>query len=148
MIIRRVAVTAGMALAVMGVAAGVAQASPVSAPAGPPPVAAVAPAPIPLPLTEVASRGENDDAFAQFGTQVGVAVTVGSLAGTMAGAGIGCVTGLAGGPAGCLAGAVTGAGIGAVAGTIVAGGPTLAYSAWQLYETYNAAPGTSVYAQK
>lgn len=144
MIVRRITVTAGLAIAAMGLAAGVSHASPATATSSVSGTVSQAPAVSALPLTEVASRAENDKAFAQFGTQVGVAVSVGSLVGTIAGAGIGCVATLA---AGCVTGAVTGAGIGAVAGTILAGGPTLAVSAYQLWETYNAAPGTSVYAE-
>ncbi|MFZ2178170.1 MAG: hypothetical protein WAW17_29920 [Rhodococcus sp. (in: high G+C Gram-positive bacteria)] len=139
MIVKKAAVTAGVAVAAMGLGAGVSHAAPEFTP--PPAAAPVATSP--LPFHDVASRQETDRAFSQFGSQVGIAVTVGSLAGTVAGAGIGCVVSAA---AGCIPGAVTGAGIGAVIGTIVAGGPTLAVSAWQLYETYNAAPGTSVYA--
>ncbi|AII05590.1 hypothetical protein [Rhodococcus opacus] len=140
MIVRKAAVTAGMAVAAMGLAAGVSHAGPVAAP-GP---AVTSTAPAALPFHDVASREENDRAFAQFGAQVGIAVTVGSLVGTMAGAGIGCAATL---PA-CVPGLVTGAGIGGVVGTIVAGGPTLGVSAYQLWETYNAAPGTSIYADR
>ncbi|MCQ4120991.1 hypothetical protein [Rhodococcus tibetensis] len=142
MIVRRAAATAGMATAAMVLAAGVSHAEPIAGPA-PAPVSS-APAVSSLPFRDVASREENDRAFAQFGTQVGIAVTVGSLVGTMAGAGIGCVATL---PA-CVPGLVTGAGIGGVVGTIVAGGPTLGVSAYQLWETYNAAPGTSIYADR
>lgn len=130
-IIRKVAVTAGVAVVALGLGGGIANAAP-----------AAKPIDNPLPLTSVASPQENDRAFAQFGSQVGVAVTVGGLAGTIAGAALGCVF-IA--PA-CPAGAVTGAGIGGLVGTIAAGGPTLAYSAWELYEVYNAAPGTTRYA--
>ncbi|MDH6287895.1 hypothetical protein [Rhodococcus opacus] len=145
MIVRKAAVTAGMAVAAMGLAAGVSHAGPVAAPAPAAPVSATAAPAVPsLPFHDVASREENDRAFAQFGAQVGIAVTVGSLVGTMAGAGIGCVATL---PA-CIPGLVTGAGIGGVVGTIVAGGPTLGVSAYQLWETYNAAPGTSIYADR
>ena len=141
MIVRQAAVTAGMAVAAMGLAAGVSHAGPVPAPA--PAVTSTAPGT--LPFQDVASREENDRAFGQFGAQVGIAVTVGSLVGTIAGAGIGCIATL---PAGCVAGLVTGAGIGGVIGTIVAGGPALGVSAYQLWETYNAAPGTSMYADR
>ncbi|AWK74161.1 hypothetical protein CBI38_24020 [Rhodococcus oxybenzonivorans] len=142
MIVRKAAATAGMAALAIVSAAGVSQAEPVAGPASAP--VSSAPAVSSLPFHDVASREENDRAFAQFGTQVGIAVTVGSLVGTMAGAGIGCVATL---PA-CLPGLVTGAGIGGVVGTIVAGGPTLGVSAYQLWETYNAAPGTSIYADR
>ncbi|UOT05873.1 hypothetical protein MPY17_09100 [Rhodococcus opacus] len=141
MIVRKAAVTAGMAVAAMGLAAGVSHAGPVVAPTP----AVTSPASGALPFHDVASREENDRAFGQFGAQVGIAVTVGSLVGTIAGAGIGCIATL---PAGCVAGLVTGAGIGGVIGTIVAGGPTLGVSAYQLWETYNAAPGTSIYADR
>ncbi|QYB02834.1 hypothetical protein I1A62_37580 [Rhodococcus sp. USK10] len=146
MIVRRAAVTAGMAVAAMGLAAGVSHAGPAAAPAPVAPAPTMtAPAVLPLPFHDVASREENDRAFGQFGAQVGIAVTVGSLVGTIAGAGIGCIATL---PAGCVPGLVTGAGIGGVVGTIVAGGPTLGVSAYQLWETYNAAPGTSIYADR
>ena len=142
MIVRKAVATAGMTALAIVSAAGVSQAEPVAGPASPP--VSSAPAVSSLPFHDVASREENDRAFAQFGTQVGIAVTVGSLVGTIAGAGIGCVATL---PA-CLPGLVTGAGIGGVVGTIVAGGPTLGVSAYQLWETYNAAPGTSIYADR
>jgi hypothetical protein len=143
MIVRKAAATAGMAALAIVSAAGVSQAEPVAGPASAP--VSSAPAVSSLPFHDVASREENDRAFAQFGTQVGIAVTVGSLVGTIAGAGIGCALTI---PAGCLPGMVTGAGIGGVLGTIVAGGPTLGVSAYQLWETYNAAPGTSIYADR
>ncbi|GCE44070.1 hypothetical protein Rhow_008368 [Rhodococcus wratislaviensis] len=135
--------TVGMTVAAMAFAAGVSNAGPVAAPVPVPTMAA--PGVLPLPINDVASREENDRAFGQFGAQVGIAVTVGSLVGTIAGAGIGCIATL---PAGCVPGLVTGAGIGGVVGTIVAGGPTLGVSAYQLWETYNAAPGTSIYADR
>ncbi|MFC9553254.1 hypothetical protein ACFTWF_20610 [Rhodococcus sp. NPDC056960] len=125
MIVRRAAVTAGAAVAAMEMAAGISHAGQALAPAAPA-ATTTAPAVLPLPFHDVASREENDRAFAEFGSQVGIAVTVGSLAG----AGIGCIATI---PAGCVAGLVTGAGSGGVVGTIVAGGPTLGVSAYQLW---------------
>lgn len=102
----------------------------------------------PLPLTPVASVQENQAALGALGTNVGVAVTVGSLSGTIAGAAIGCGVGAIVIPAiGCVPGAVTGAGIGAVAGTIAAGGPTLGVMAVETVNTFNAAPGTTKWAE-
>lgn len=98
--------------------------------------------------TNAASPRENTAAEQAFTSQLGLATSIGGLTGTIVGAGIGCL--LAGTPLlppGCLAGGVTGAGIGGVIGTIVAGGPTLIVAGIDLLNTYNAAPGTSKFAE-
>ncbi|MBY6537558.1 ammonium transporter [Rhodococcus sp. BP-349] len=102
----------------------------------------------------VASPAENTAAEQSFASQLGLATSIGGLTGTITGAGIGCIIG--GAPialaipvalATCLGGAVVGAGLGGVIGTITAGGPTLVVAGIDLLNTYNAAPGTSKFAQ-
>lgn len=140
-LIKKSFATAALGLALVGAASGVAQA---------------APADNPLPLTPVASPQENQAAQVAFNTQLGTAVAVGGFAGTVTGAAIGCGAGAAlglpfailpGALGGCLAGAGLGAGIGGVGGTIAAGGPTLVVAGNELLQTFNAAPGTSKWAQ-
>ncbi|KIQ14122.1 glycine zipper family protein [Rhodococcus sp. MEB064] len=95
-----------------------------------------------------ASPAENTAAEQSFNSQLGLATSIGGLTGTIIGAGVGCILG--GGPVvlpTCLTGAVTGAGIGGVIGTIAAGGPTLVVAGIDLLNTYNAAPGTSKFAE-
>jgi hypothetical protein len=94
----------------------------------------------------VASPAENTAAEQSFASQLGLATSIGGLTGTIVGAVIG---GIIGAPtiAGVLATIPTGAAVGGVIGTIVAGGPTLVVAGIDLLNTYNAAPGTSKFAQ-
>ncbi|MFC7961380.1 ammonium transporter [Rhodococcoides kroppenstedtii] len=101
----------------------------------------------------VASPAENLKAEEAFRSQLALASAVGGLSGTIAGAGLGCLIG--GAPVAlalpaavltCLGGAVVGAPIGGLIGTITAGGPTLVVAGVDLLNTYNAAPGTTKFA--
>ena len=88
----------------------------------------------------VASPAENTAAEQSFASQLGLATSIGGLTGTIIGAVIGGIIVPA-------IGIVPGAGVGGVIGTIVAGGPTLVVAGIDLLNTYNAAPGTSKFAQ-
>ncbi|KQU07229.1 hypothetical protein ASG56_06755 [Rhodococcus sp. Leaf7] len=87
-----------------------------------------------------ASPAENTAAEQSFASQLGVATAIGGLTGTIVGAVVGGIIVPA-------IGIVPGAGVGGVIGTIVAGGPTLIVAGIDLLNTYNAAPGTSKFAE-
>ncbi len=117
-----------------GIAAAAGEAS--AAPATPSkPNATTQQSPGRVQVDQPLTRAERDQqALNTLGGNVGTAVSIGALAGTGVGAAIGCIVTL---PAGCIPGLLTGASLGGVAGTLIAGGPTLAIAVDQYFKTIN-----------
>lgn len=102
----------------------------------------------PLVVKPVASAVENQRAQNDFSSKFGIGTAIGSFVGTAVGAAIGCVLGLVGAIVGCVPGLLTGAGVGGILGTVAVGGPTLLAAGIDLINTYNAADGTTQWADK
>ncbi|MDQ1181903.1 ammonium transporter [Rhodococcus sp. SORGH_AS_0301] len=94
-----------------------------------------------------ASPAENTAAEQSFASQLGLATSIGGLTGTVIGAVAGAVLGLPLLGAGSVITIPIAGAAGGFIGTIVAGGPTLVVAGIDLLNTYNAAPGTSKFAQ-
>lgn len=97
----------------------------------------------PLALTSIASPAEDQRALSEFSGKLSVAAQVGALVGGIIGFVIGCVTTIV---VGCIPGGVAGAPAGGLIGGLVAGGPTLVAAGIDLLNTWQAAPGTSKWA--
>lgn len=93
----------------------------------------------------VASPAEHLKAEQAFQSQLALASAVGGLTGTIIGAVVGAVAGLPLLGSGIITIPIAGA-AGGFIGTLVAGGPTLVVAGLDLLNTYNAAPGTSKFA--
>ncbi|MGN7132582.1 ammonium transporter [Rhodococcoides corynebacterioides] len=94
----------------------------------------------------VASPAENLKAEQAFQSQLALASAVGGLTGTIIGAVAGAVLGLPLLGAGSVITIPIAGAAGGFIGTLVAGGPTLVVAGLDLLNTYNAAPGTTKFA--
>lgn len=94
---------------------------------------------------DIASPMENQRAQNEFASNFGIATAIGGFVGTAIGAVIGCVLTIA---AFCFPGLVAGAGIGGILGTIAVGGPALIAAGVELVNTFQAADGTTKWADK
>ncbi|KAA8890207.1 hypothetical protein F3087_02540 [Nocardia colli] len=94
---------------------------------------------------DIASPMENQRAQNEFASNFGIATAIGGFVGTAIGATIGCIITI---PAFCLPGLVAGAGIGGILGTIAVGGPALIAAGLELMNTFQAADGTTKWADK
>ncbi|MFD6155052.1 hypothetical protein ACFWF7_16780 [Nocardia sp. NPDC060256] len=99
----------------------------------------------PTVAQDIASPIENQRAQNEFASNFGIATAIGGFVGTAIGATIGCILTI---PAFCFPGLVAGAGIGGILGTIVVGGPTLIAAGLELLNTFQAADGTTKWADK
>ncbi|MFI6171542.1 hypothetical protein ACIBCN_32525 [Nocardia sp. NPDC051052] len=99
----------------------------------------------PTVAQDIASPMENQRAQNEFASNFGIATAIGGFVGTAIGATIGCILTIA---AMCLPGLVAGAGIGGILGTIAVGGPALIAAGVELLNTFQAADGTTKWADK
>ncbi|MEC3916392.1 hypothetical protein [Nocardia sp. CDC160] len=91
----------------------------------------------------IASPTEDQKALNEFSSKLSVAGQVGALVGGIVGFIAGCVVSIA---IGCIPGGVAGVPAGGIIGGLVAGGPTLVAAGIDLLNTWQAAPGTSKWA--
>ncbi|MVU81202.1 hypothetical protein GPX89_28655 [Nocardia sp. ET3-3] len=94
-------------------------------------------------VRSIASPTEDQKALNEFSGKLSVAGQVGALVGGIIGFAAGCVASIA---IGCLPGGVAGVPAGGIIGGLVAGGPTLLVAGIDLLNTWQAAPGTSKWA--
>ncbi|MEC3952466.1 hypothetical protein VMT65_05415 [Nocardia sp. CDC153] len=94
-------------------------------------------------LKPIASPTEDQKALNEFSSKLSVAGQVGALVGGIVGFIAGCVVSIA---IGCIPGGVAGVPAGGIIGGLVAGGPTLVAAGIDLLNTWQAAPGTSKWA--
>ncbi|WP_194819916.1 hypothetical protein [Nocardia sp. XZ_19_385] len=97
----------------------------------------------PLALESIASPAEDQRALNEFSGRLSVASQVGALVGGIIGFVVGCVLSI---PIGCIPGGIAGVTGGGIIGGLVAGGPTLIAAGIDLLNTWQAAPGTSKWA--
>ncbi|MBW0270460.1 hypothetical protein ATM97_05260 [Nocardia sp. MH4] len=107
----------------------------------------VVPQPV-LKGTEIASVQENQKAINDFSSKFSIGTAIGTFVGTAIGAIVGCGLGLIAVLAGCVVGLPLGATIGGILGMIAIGGPTMAVAGFELLQVLQAAPNTSVWADK
>lgn len=97
----------------------------------------------PVAVKPIASPTEDQKALNDFSGKLSVAGQVGVLVGGIVGFVIGCAASIM---VGCLPGGVAGVPAGGVIGGLLAGGPTLIAAGIDLLNTWQAAPGTSKWA--
>ncbi|GAB4588811.1 hypothetical protein [Nocardia sp. IFM 10818] len=97
----------------------------------------------PLAVEPIASPAEDQKALNEFSGKLSVAGQVGALVGGIIGFIVGCVATIM---VGCIPGGIAGAPAGGIIGGLVAGGPTLVAAGIDLLNTWQAAPGTSKWA--
>ncbi|MFE3954626.1 hypothetical protein ACFXPS_10630 [Nocardia sp. NPDC059091] len=96
-----------------------------------------------LAIKPIASPTEDQRALTEFSSKLSVAGQVGALVGGIIGFVVGCVASIA---IGCIPGGVAGVPAGGIIGGLMAGGPTLIAAGIDLLNTWQAAPGTSKWA--